>query len=554
MQSALHLLLDSYLKKENILLSREELKLQLLSHPSYPSLHALTGVLDHYNIENLALEVPSNSETLKQLPKNFIAHINANGSSEFVLVSQHKDGISLLYENRKTETISKRKFLELWRGVILALENDGSPSPNTKNRFNSKRFLVVSTILLLLAFVMTNTNFDLFYFTQLVLAIAGVAVSALIVQQELGYNSATFNKICGNSKTTSCNEVLKSKGAQLFGTFKLSDMSLVYFLGLMSFLLFGLFLKENSWNALKLFTFLALPITIYSIYYQYRVVKKWCTLCLGIVAILWLQCASVVLLTNLSLKSSALEFQEVALLFFSFLLSLTLWMLLKPLLENQQSFNKLTIDHLKFKRNFGVFNAFLNKDRSYNTISIDKREIVLGNPDADITCLLVTSPACFYCKKAHSDVETILKTHSEAIKLVIRFNVSKNVDNYAHKIAARLIEIYHTNRSKVNTALHEVYAKGLTFKQWLDKWGSTADTSIIEVLDRQRAWCHENAVNFTPAFFVKGKAFPKEYERSDLKFFIEDLQEELESLRINDDRVQKTNKTDATTLLLEAEK
>ena len=27
---------------------RDELEFQLLSHPSYPSLHAVTGVLDHF--------------------------------------------------------------------------------------------------------------------------------------------------------------------------------------------------------------------------------------------------------------------------------------------------------------------------------------------------------------------------------------------------------------------------------------------------------------------------------------------------------------------------
>ncbi len=554
MQSALHLLLDSYLEKENILLNREELKLQLLSHPSYPSLHALTGVLDHYNIENLALEVPSNTETLEQLPKNFIAHISANGSSEFVLVGQHKDGITLFYESKKTETLSKSRFLELWGGIILALENDGSLSLNMKNRFNSRAFFAASTILFLLAFIMTNTNFDLFYFTQLVLALTGVAVSALIVQQELGYNSATLNKICGNSKTTSCNEVLKSKGAQLFGVFKLSDVSLIYFLGLMSFLLFGLFLKESAWNALMLITFLAVLITIYSIYYQYRVVKKWCTLCLGIVAVLWLQCCSVVLLANFSLKSIVVNPREVTLLFFSFLLNLTLWMLLKPLLSNQQSFKKLSIDHLKFKRNFGVFNALLNKDKSYNTNLIDKREIVLGNPDAVITGLLVTNPACFYCKKAHSDVEAILKTHFEAIKLIIRFNVADSTDNNANKIATRLMEMFHNHEPELLVALDDAYGESVVFEKWLDKWSSASDTAFEEVLNKQRAWCHENAVNFTPAFFVNGKAFPREYERSDLKYFIEDLLEEQKLMKTSLNDVQLTDETDATTVLQSAEK
>ena len=110
-----------------------------------------------------------------------------------------------------------------------------------------------------------------------------------------------------------------------------------------------------------------------------------------------------------------------------------------------------------------MFSAFLNKDRSYNTDLIDKREIVLGNPDAAITGLLVTNPASFYCKQAHLDVEAILKTHSEAVQLIIRFNVSDNIDDNANKIARRLIEMFQGNRPELHAALSEAYGEHVIF-------------------------------------------------------------------------------------------
>ena len=64
------------LKKNAISFDKEELFFQIQSHPSYPSLHSITGVFDHFNIENIAARVPKTQEVLDQLPNSFIAQIN----------------------------------------------------------------------------------------------------------------------------------------------------------------------------------------------------------------------------------------------------------------------------------------------------------------------------------------------------------------------------------------------------------------------------------------------------------------------------------------------
>ena len=38
------------------------------------------------------------------------------------------------------------------------------------------------------------------------------------------------------------------------------------------------------------------------------------------------------------------------------------------------------------------------------------------------------------------------------------------------------------------------------------------------------------AINFTPEILINGKSFPKEYSRTDLIFFIEDLEENSQPL------------------------
>lgn len=102
----------------------------------------------------------------------------------------------------------------------------------------------------------------------------------------MGLHSTLGNAFCSNnSEKKDCDAVLTSKGAEIIKDYKLSDFSLLYF----STLFLLTFILQTNQSIVYTLSLVALPITIYSIYYQYKVVKKWCLLCLKIVGILWLQ-------------------------------------------------------------------------------------------------------------------------------------------------------------------------------------------------------------------------------------------------------------------------
>ena len=46
-------------------------------------------------------------------------------------------------------------------------------------------------------------------------------------------------------------------------------------------------------------------------------------------------------------------------------------------------------------------------------------------------------------------------------------------------------------------------------------------------MDQQREWGHQNQVNFTPAVYLNGVQYPKEYDLADLAYFKDDLLEEI---------------------------
>ena len=124
MKEELHLLLKKLVLKNNIQLNQEELKLQLVSHPSYPSLHSLTGVLSHFGIPNMAIRLEANSKILSQLPSCFIAVINLNDAENIVLVEKKNNRIKITLNDNKNVVYSPEEFLSKWNGIILAIEKD----------------------------------------------------------------------------------------------------------------------------------------------------------------------------------------------------------------------------------------------------------------------------------------------------------------------------------------------------------------------------------------------------------------------------------------------
>ncbi len=520
-------ILKTFLKNQQIKVDFKELKFQLLSHPSYPSLHSVTGVLTHFNIDGIALKVPVNKETIEHLPEHFITIYKG----DFAVATKTDRFVSLLTINKKKKVLTFDQFLEHWSGLVVGIEEQEELLKRPKPISKVFSILTYSITAIFVAALFLYSGPDSFGISHFVLSLAGIALSLLIVRHELGFQSAILNKFCNAGEATSCDAVLNSKGAQLFGFFKLSDISLVYFFGLaLTWLISAQF--QLSYFGIVMLSVLGIPITLFSIFYQSMVIKKWCPLCLGIVAVLWLQCCSL-LLVEKPFNDMAFDFVNLAILFFGFLLSGSVWLFVRPLLEDKQNLTRLRIKHHKFKRNFELFNAMLGRKESIDTQIQDiiGREIVLGNVEAPLDIMVVTSPGCFYCKAAHAELEKILDQNQDKLKLTVRFNVGIENQKYTgYRVASRLLEVYNTiSAEHCKEAMHEVYLDNADFDKWLLKWGEPQSSAAFDaVLVAQRNWCHENDTNFTPAIFVNGHPFPKEYERNDLAFFVEDLTEEME--------------------------
>lgn len=514
---------------------KKELAFQIQSHPSYPSLYATTSVLSHFDIDHLAMTIPVDLDTLKKLPKSFLAQINTNAEQEFVVVTKNDTHCTILTTDKKKKKHSYKEFLDKFTGIIVVVEKDELlENTTTKSNFN-KALLVFSSILFISFLTISAASNSSFIY--LILCAVSIFISNAIVQQEQGNQTSLGNAFCSSAtEKKDCDAVLSSNGALLFNRFKLSNISFLYFIGLTLASLL-LILQGSNINTLYVISLSILPITAYSIYYQAVKIKKWCFLCLGIVGVIWAQ--AVVALVNLKLISlSSFSVEAILLTTLGFLVSFLLWNQLNPKFKSLKELRQTKIDYFRFKRNFNLFKTLLEKSKPIDTNINNTSEIILGNKNAPLNITVITNPFCGHCRPVHTLIENVLKKYNKEVSICIRFNVNTNdIENDAVKITSTLLEIYDTEETHTClNAMGQIYS-GMSVNNWLTKWGNCSEKeNYINILKQESAWCKNNSINFTPEILINGHSFPKEYERTDLIYFIEELYDD--SIKTN---IENTN-------------
>jgi len=512
-------------KKNNIKIDKKEIKVQLLSHPHYPSLNCITDLFNHFQIENLALRVETNIETYEQLPTTFLVQIEDEGKSLLAIASKNKSEVELVYSEKTTKKIDIDKFLEQWTGIIIAIEEPEKARGTIADRGQKAKKIIFASTLLIFASLFVFAKPSIVQAIQFILSGLGVYISYLIVQQELGFHSVILDKFCSGKKQKSdCDAVLDSKGAYVMGLFKVSDAGLVYFLSLACTWLFIVINKLSFTSLMYGLYAAAVLLTFYSVYYQWKIIKNWCPLCLTIVGVLWMQFISLIFFEPLDITTIALN-NSFYVFAASLLAVISFWIFAKPLLKKEQKFEKLEIEHIKFKRNFDLFYASLKLNALLNVNINSSKEIVFGNENPLLKIVLVTNPICGYCKESYQVLEKILRLENPDIQIIVRFSVrTEDLNAVGTKVALRLLEIYNqTNKETSLQALSEIYGS-LSALDWLEKWGEALDTKYVKVLEIEKEWCTTNKINFTPAMLLNGLQYPRSgYEKSDIIFFIDDL-------------------------------
>jgi uncharacterized membrane protein len=491
----------------------------ITTHPDYPALTSATDSLELLGIPYNAIQ--ADKENLQELRFPLLAHTYNNG------------GELQLIKSLQELTPS---FKENWSGVTIMI-NSNTFTNNKENilaykkeQKQKKQYTVLALAivsLMLFPFLFHFISYGITPLIQCILSIVGIGLGVLIYQQEQGINNAITETLC--KKTEDCNAITNSKAATIIWGIKWSDIGIVYFTTITLLLCISAFTIGLSYllNVLSLISLLSVPFTLYSLYYQKYIAKKWCTLCLYTLAILWLQVLEYAVnyftygLPTLDYVS-LLKVGFVTIIALSFIAAVWL-LLLKQLLQTQLK-SKQQINALKrFKHNPASFiNNLIASD--YINVPVQQNDLQLANPNAAVQIVVACNPYCGPCVDAHFQLTDMLTYTKENIGLTIHFmaNHTPNESNRSKAINA----IY--NCLEANAAIGNAHK----IDAILHNWFTTNDVTKFNILNKENGllineeneisrlqksdisrW--EKQIEYTPTILINGYKLPAKYTIQD---------------------------------------
>jgi len=347
--------------------------------------------------------------------------------------------------------------------------------------------------------------------------LAGVIVTSLLLWYEIDKNNPLLQKVCTGIAKGNCNAILTGKQAKVFNWLSWSEVGFFYFAGSLLTLLF----VENSITIIAWLNLLTLPYIIFSIYYQWKVAKQWCILCLAVQALLGLGGINIIA-NNFLYPLQPFSFLLIARCILFYLLPVLIWYATKPYLLRLQEAKNTKREYLRIKFNAEIFETLLKKQKAI-TISADGLGINLGNPDATNSIIKVCNPYCGPCSKTHPKIDELLEQNAN-VKVKIIFTTPNDEAHHAINPTRHLVTIAEkTNNEKIiKQSLDDWYlAEKKDYDLFAAKYPLNGELlkqdKKIEAMDK---WCKAMEINFTPTIFLNGYQLPDAYSIEDLKYFL----------------------------------
>ncbi len=509
---------------------KSSFKTKLAENPYYPSLYSLQDTLKKFNIDTEAYEIPS--ENFTKLTPPFIAFLanQAEGIDFGLVTGMTENTVTYIADGSKESTIGLERFLGYFKGYVLfaeATEESGGANyiadlkkVQNKNTQTAIRIAgIVATLICVVAanFFQQPSMLILPFAAVGVLKLLGVTLTSLLLAYEIDKENVFVKSICGAGKKTNCNAVLDSKAAKIFGM-GWSEIGFIYFTSSLIFLLIPTIDFNVTFALIAIANAIAVPYVLFSIYYQWKVVKEWCPLCLGVQGMLITE-----LIWGIAVywQSPALPIIEIPSVFgavFSFILPVILWSVLKPLLKESKNFKEYKSAYKRLQNNPKVFSTLLEQQaeapEGYDAIGIN-----IGNPEAQNTIVKVCSPYCGPCAKAHPEIEELVNTNPN-VKVKILFSATNDSNDRGGIVARHLLAISHkSDRKQMQKALDDWYLpKEKDYEAFAAKYPLNGEVEKQSAhIDSMSEWCERAAITHTPTFFVNGYRLPDKYTLEELK-------------------------------------
>lgn len=523
-----------FVKSLNVKISYTTLKNEIEEHPFYPSLLSISEVLSNFGIQNITAKFEIHK--IPDLPTPFLIQIkNKESDNNFFSVVRKTNKEVIEYydpQSRKWKIEDRNAFILRCTGIALiaeATQNAGEKKYKDEilKEKKSLYFQYFAALILpllvatqgIVGFV-NNGNSALQPFAFAVLYLLGSVICLLLILNDIGHHSPAVQAICGSGKKVNCNAVLSSDGAKIFGV-NWSIVGYTYFVGGLIYILILGFNHKGHLFILWQSNLIGTLYIFYSIYYQWRIAKNWCLLCLSVQL-------NLLLITIFGFLAgwhhyTGFSLSDIIGLLTSFIITFITSILLYSILVKIKDYRNGKLEFQRLKRNPDFLRKNLSEQKAI-TGKMDDLGITLGNPMARNKIVKVCNPYCNPCSLVHDSVKELLNNSNDLSIQIIFTATNDSHDTRAYPVR-HFLALYENNKVDINDALNDWYhSSDKSYETFAAKYPveSSALSQQNEKIEAMRIWCDGMGISFTPTFFANGYQLPDTYNIMDLKYYVLD--------------------------------
>jgi protein-disulfide isomerase len=275
---------------------------------------------------------------------------------------------------------------------------------------------------------------------------------------------------------------------------------------------------------------LALPYIGFSIYYQWKVARQWCLLCLQVQGLLFSQFITAFIGGfHIALPLQQIPPQAYMIIAGAFILLFALLLLLMPALEKAKEGRQRKTDLARLKHNPQVFEALLGRQKTIEKPA-DNLGITIGNPDGVYKLIKVCNPYCGPCASAHPAMEELVHNNEEVCLQVIFTATDDDADMKKWPVSHLLAIDTKNDKALTQKALDDWYnAPVKDYAVFANKYPLNGELQQQnKKIKEMREWCDKIGLAYTPTFFIclnmannekKFYQLPDFYTVDDLRYF-----------------------------------
>lgn len=504
-------ILENFLEALDICYTKRFTRNLFEEHPHKNNMYGLKKMLDVYGVNTLGVYV----EKKKLSELNFPCILHTHG--DFVIgLSCDANTIKFLQHGKET-TLTHDVFSKTWTGNALVVqETTNATEPDYKEHqrdeliSNAKTYSIPVMLVLavIIGLVGNWESINIFEIIRILLSCSGIFVCTMLMEKQLYGESRYGDRVCSLFHHADCSSVLDGPMAKVFGI-SWSEIGLGYFAANILLLV----LIPSSSEFVTVINWIAMLYGIWSIYYQWRVAKSWCVLCIIVQTIIWAMgiIAAMPYFTTPFMFSLICSLQSCIV----FTISIEAVHQYASACTTEKECVHAVQRYRALKANGDVAKALIEKSE-YHETTLSDSSIIFGNPNAKIRLTILSNPHCNPCARMHKRVERLLSMKEKEICVQYIFS---SFNETLEDSSRYLIYCYISNH--IDEALRKLaswYAKDkFDYERIFKNNVEHLHTEEIEnEMEKHRNWRNRTSITATPTILVNGHILPKEYVLEDL--------------------------------------